>query len=272
MPRISYHTAAGLLAPGPWVRPEHVYLPLTISYYLRRRDAETGKTLPLQLKLLPYQEILESFQRSRASWKASKQCNKLKTILESQATAIPPVNKIIGIACSTLDKDGGFYSPSAWQHSMLLTLRDFFISRNKSHDQGEEAVECLLQDPLYEDADRRIFEGEEGMRIIEDPQCFLEVDDKSVVISAYPDIPVRDIISEIARPAMLIWNDSGDKPGQLEGQAQWADPNLPRLAEMLSKEYTKFDFSAEEDKSHELGELAIYIRKFNRKYRKGMMD
>lgn len=45
-----------------------------------------------------------------------------------------------------------------------------------------------------------------GITVLDDPRAFLQVDDYTVVLSLSPDIPVRQIITDIARPVILLWN------------------------------------------------------------------
>lgn len=41
--------------------------------------------------------------------------------------------------------------------------------------------------------------------MIEDPHGWLEIDERSVVSSVAPNVPVKDIIAETSRPAVVIW-------------------------------------------------------------------
>ncbi len=57
----------------------------------------------------------------------------------------------------------------------------------------------------YVDTDKEVL-GRVGVTVVDDPRGFLEVDDNSVVICVAPNVPVKQIIADIARPAVLIWN------------------------------------------------------------------
>lgn len=52
-----------------------------------------------------------------------------------------------------------------------------------------------------------------GFEVIDDPRGWLEVDEQSVVLSISPNVPVKEIIADIARPAVVIWDrvESEDK-------------------------------------------------------------
>lgn len=41
--------------------------------------------------------------------------------------------------------------------------------------------------------------------MIEDPRGWLEVDEHSILLSIAPNVPVKEIIADIARPAAIIW-------------------------------------------------------------------
>jgi hypothetical protein len=45
-----------------------------------------------------------------------------------------------------------------------------------------------------------------GFEMIDDPRGWLEIDERSVVLSVAPNVPVKEIIADTARPAVVIWN------------------------------------------------------------------
>ncbi len=57
---------------------------------------------------------------------------------------------------------------------------------------------------MYSEADEQVLR-KLGITVLEDPRAFLELDDETVVLSFYPNFPVRQIIADIARPAVMIW-------------------------------------------------------------------
>lgn len=80
---------------------------------------------------------------------------------------------------------------------MLLTLREALN------------VPCYAQDPAYSDVDKAVFK-EFNIEVLEDPDALLEVDDSSIVYSKSPNIPVKEIVADIAQPAVLIWDCVGE--------------------------------------------------------------
>ena len=88
----------------------------------------------------------------------------------------------------------------AFQPALLLTSKDILAS-----GKGNEGIICYAQDTLYKDIDRAVLK-KAGIAILDDPEAFLEIDESSAVISCGPDIPVREIVSDIARPVVMIWD------------------------------------------------------------------
>ncbi|KAL2126486.1 hypothetical protein VTI74DRAFT_823 [Chaetomium olivicolor] len=84
---------------------------------------------------------------------------------------------------------------------------------------------------MYVSVDKQVL-SEVGITVLDDPRAWLEVDDGSVVVSIAPDIPVPDIIADIARSAAMIMMLPPD----------WKTDRAPRVWEMLTKEYVKMEF------------------------------
>lgn len=91
---------------------------------------------------------------------------------------------------------------SIMQHALTVTIRGFWQSRNV---QPGAEIKCYAQDPQYTEVDAAVL-GKAGITVIGDPRGLLETDDSSVIISFAPDIPVRQIVTDLARPAILIWD------------------------------------------------------------------
>lgn len=67
-------------------------------------------------------------------------------------------------------------------------------------------IRCFSQEPLYTDDDKR-FLGEKGITVLEDPMACLEVDKETLVISISPNVCVKQIITDLTRPAVMIWDE-----------------------------------------------------------------
>ncbi len=69
---------------------------------------------------------------------------------------------------------------------------------------------------MYEDVDRTVL-GELGMTVLDHPRGFLEVDEATVVFSQAPLVAVRQIVADIARPAVMVW----DKVREIPRKGYW---------------------------------------------------
>ena len=88
-----------------------------------------------------------------------------------------------------------------------MALRDFLASRGGTAAPGESGSEirCYAQDPIYTSIDKQVLR-DVGITVVDNPKGFLEVDEASVVFCSYPNIPIRQVVADIARPALIIWN------------------------------------------------------------------
>lgn len=194
---------------------------------------------------------MSRFQRVKRQWEASDHYQQLMSGLSS--VVIPSdIRNVVAFACSSMNRAGEERGPSDAQHALMLAVRDF-LAQNGATD-----LELFAQDPIYTDIDEQVL-GKLGMSVLDDPRAFLKVDELSVVISVSPDIPVRDIIADIARPAMLFWNRvrvGEEQQGTLGHSA--ADHTSGRVSEMIKNDYTELAFPADQDY---FDDLTIYIRK-----------
>jgi hypothetical protein len=74
----------------------------------------------------------------------------------------------------------------------------------KEEDQNGD-ISCYMQDPMNTSVDREVL-ADIGFEMIDDPRGWLEIDERSVVLSVAPNVPVKEIVADIARPAAVIWN------------------------------------------------------------------
>ncbi|KAK1764742.1 hypothetical protein QBC33DRAFT_561423 [Phialemonium atrogriseum] len=125
---------------------------------------------------------------------------------------------------------------------------------------AEDDILCFAQDPLYEDADKTVL-AETGISVLENPLAFLEVDDTSLVFSLSPETPVRQIVADIALPAIMIWNrvEKVRRKPDWVGHTECEDNISPRVTEMINRHYAELDFP--EDTRHFSRHLAIYVRR-----------
>ncbi|KUI60933.1 hypothetical protein VP1G_08095 [Cytospora mali] len=236
---LEYRTYQQLIRAVDFGPSELAYCPLSIVYPLEDTDENEGLEL-----------TREVFHAGIKTWEASEGCKSLRSALET--ASIPgPITKIIAFANSTISKyDGPGRHRSIIQHALMLTLKKSLEAR------GSVGIECFAQDPIYTEVDKSVLQ-EVGITVLDDPRGFLEVDDQSIVLSFGANIPVRQIVSDLARPAILIWDTvinsedeiirswlaswSPPRPWktleELEGQI--CDPESSRVQNMIENEYVE---------------------------------
>ena len=144
-------------------------------------------------------EVDEILSHNRQTWEASEQCKQLKHILAQRD--LESVGKIIGIGLGALSGGGiqSSASSSAYQHALPLTLRETLAK-----PQRQRHIPCYVQDPAYSTLDKAVL-NDSGFTVLEDPNGFVEIDEDSAVISLFPDCPVKEIVFNLAKPALIIW-------------------------------------------------------------------
>ncbi|KAK3945375.1 hypothetical protein QBC46DRAFT_116863 [Diplogelasinospora grovesii] len=144
-------------------------------------------------------------------------------------------------------------------NTAILTIRDMLAKSKGLADPN--TIKCYAQGPRYTDVDRQVLE-DQGITVLDDPKAFLEIDEETVVLSICPEIPVRQIVADIARPAMMIWDKvqqwSAPEAYGLSYEG-WTDDESTRLFNMV-REYGEFEF-AQDDPNFYCGNVGIYIRK-----------
>lgn len=151
------------------------------------------------------------FEKSQRAWRESDSYTKLVAILNSSAAA-HEINKVVAVSLGSLvypiNRDSRDSSP--FQHAMLLTLREWVIQRSAGSP-------CYTQDPVYTEVDHAIL-AEHGAEVIEDPRAWLEMDEQSIVVSISSNVPVREMVADLTRPAVIIWNRVTDNDYDQKGK------------------------------------------------------
>jgi hypothetical protein len=185
------------------------YCSTQLTYHKIERRVHTGSFLDDLGREAP-ETVQKAFEDGIKRWEANPQCIQLRAVLDT--VSLPTVSNIVAFACCTMAvKD--IQECTVPQHALVLTLRDIFQTRQQQQDYMERQqhaeqppeIRCFAQDPLYDDADEEILRRA-GITVVEDPRGFLEVNDQSVVLSFSPNAPVRQIIADLGRPAILVWN------------------------------------------------------------------
>ncbi|KAK4233468.1 hypothetical protein C8A03DRAFT_19467 [Achaetomium macrosporum] len=151
-------------------------------------------------------------QQEKAKWDAGGACRELVATLQGVADAgrLQRVGKVVAFACHRPSIVDGAERVAA-EHALVLSIRDFFARQDPT-----TTVRCYAQDPVYQDVDREVLE-ELGMTVLDNPRGFLEVDESAAVFSLAPDVAVRQIVADIAKPALMIWS----KIRQIPREGYW---------------------------------------------------
>jgi hypothetical protein len=134
------------------------------------------------------------------------------------------VNKVIGIGCgSFLKVDYGacplhgqacpwlchaqlWSTRCAALHLYVAALWAFFDIRARR--VGERAY-FFVEDEDHIDVDVQVLR-QEGIQVVTHPDSILALDERSVLVCVDASFPVRQIVVDIARPAVIIWERPDD--------------------------------------------------------------
>lgn len=151
-------------------------------------------------------ELVAMYAEQRKTWEASKTRQSLVEQLEKSTPGqIAGITKIIGfalgdVAMSKEKEDRDVQRPLA-QHVSLLTIAEFLKERN-----GGREVPCYSQDPANDAGAGTEFIKMIGIMPLKDPKGFLAVDENTLVVSVAPNVPVKQILTDIQWPKAMIWD------------------------------------------------------------------
>ncbi|EEH37996.2 hypothetical protein PAAG_00917 [Paracoccidioides lutzii Pb01] len=122
-------------------------------------------------------------------------------------------------------------------HAIALTMADVTRSHAETRDVR---VRLLTQDPLYSNETKDVLR-EIGFEVIGDHGAggFAELDDVCIVFSPFVSAPVKQIIADLARPAVIICVSSNTVFNKFH--KPYKDPDSPRTKQMW-KEYESCEF------------------------------
>jgi hypothetical protein len=176
--------------------------PLNVNCAYRGRDVVSKVSLP---DFIPrgLDEVTTRFDNALSVWDCSKPAEEFRAYLKASEANIPRIKKIVAFGGHSMARSGIAVNPNRFfmQHILILEIRNFL----RKAGQQSIPIQCYAQDPMYTDTDRDLL-GAHGIVVLNSPVGFLEVDNESVVLSHLPNCPVREIVSDICRPAMMIWD------------------------------------------------------------------
>ncbi|CAH0058872.1 unnamed protein product [Clonostachys solani] len=222
-----------------------------------------------------YYKVQQSWVEARQNWLNSSLCKEISEIIGSTVDISRPVTRIVCFGLGSLARsiedpvrmadDGLPVHGPGTQHAAALTLSTILGER-----LGREPLPVMVQDPAYSEADKKILK-EAGIEVIGGfgSLGFTHVDEETIVFSCHPNIPVRQIVADIAKPAAMIWNKGRASEEKAkykvfgwqgkEGLSSpyFTDHDSPRTRKLL-QDYDEFDFP---NCHSRFGDLAIYVRK-----------
>ncbi|VUC37014.1 unnamed protein product [Clonostachys rosea] len=249
---------------------------------LSEEARRTLATRAMSISLISYAPCSIDYNKVRAKWDAivkyswplSYTCAEVSNILDQHAAISSTINKVVcfglGSLAWSIEIEDERYEPeervysAIVQHAAALTIANVI---GKRLNVGSLAVFC--QDPIYNDADKRVL-AEAGIQVVggRGGLGFTYIDEDTVVFSCHPNIPVKQVVADLDKPAILICNEVKE-----EGEEKWkvferlgnfgllspylTDHDSPRTREMV-KGYHSFPFPKDR---LGFGDIQIYVRK-----------
>ncbi|KAJ4302435.1 hypothetical protein N0V88_002579 [Collariella sp. IMI 366227] len=195
--------------------------------------------------------------------------SKIRLVLSELAGSIlaPDASKIVVFGSNRTISEGDprikprtsrIIMTEALQIEILNHLRFFLSSRL---GQQADDIQTLIQSNGYterEAVEYPLYKGRGCLRLVNDPVGFLEVNRKTVVVSLDVDLPVRQVVLDIARPAAIICQRLTD--ADAAPNIDRLDPATPQVIRVLRGEYHEVvlpDWETE----HGVRQMAVYVRK-----------
>ncbi|KAI1141730.1 hypothetical protein F5Y05DRAFT_271820 [Hypoxylon sp. FL0543] len=119
-----------------------------------------------------------------------------------------------------------------------------------------EDVELFAQDPSHSRTTKELLE-KAGFSIVGDYGAggLSKIDDNSLVFACCPAFPIRQLVADLARPAIIIGNEYDHRHSGKLSYPFAFDTISPRTVEMF-KEYTVHDIEVVDPEERDLGELS----------------
>ncbi|KAK5626296.1 hypothetical protein RRF57_002011 [Xylaria bambusicola] len=179
----------------PFRGEEFSYLPLEVAWQER---PVCPPTQHLPQPTAPYFE--GKLHDKKKEWEATSEYKMLQTLVASNPE-FSRARKIFGIALGSMRATTEINRQnSTAQYCLLQSMGELIAKAAQSNE-----ICCFAQDP---DLSPPVIEALSniGIQTIDDPQAFLDLDDTSVVITSAPNIPVMQIVTDLARPVAIMWH------------------------------------------------------------------
>ncbi|KAI1074874.1 hypothetical protein F5B20DRAFT_562147 [Whalleya microplaca] len=236
--------------------PQTAYLPMHITACTRELENAADDTKSTLVHSAD--DLSKVYKDAEREWRASKYHEQLQQVLA--AVEVPFVlDKVIGFSLGPLSFGPHLINHSMIQHALISALHSNLLQCRTS-----STCERYIQDPAYQKWHKDVL-SREGFTVLDDPEAFLLVDESSILVSINSDIPVKEIVADICRPGIIVWDKEHDSHQiretstlfPLEATPIPADSYSSRVKKMLKEEYYQVDLPYDEF----LGDLMMYIRK-----------
>ncbi|KAI1859063.1 hypothetical protein JX265_010540 [Neoarthrinium moseri] len=226
---------------------------------------------------IDFAELEAAWNESQHNWTLSSAYSELVAVLR-KATFPPTTNKIVCFGLGSLEGsqdyptlqdmakcDGLPRRAAITQHAAALTIAEVL-----GQQLQRDPLPIYAQDPAYSPTATRILE-EKGINVVGGcgSLAFTLVDDDTVVFSCHPNIAVKQIVADIARPVAMLWNRVTPEE---EENSRWTveivngekifispwltDQDSPRTRALVEG-YEGIPFPEEQER---FGDLVMYIR------------
>ncbi|KAE8356282.1 hypothetical protein BDV28DRAFT_127314 [Aspergillus coremiiformis] len=146
--------------------------------------------------------VRETFIRKRQMWLESASRQNLEHHLATLQTTAT-IRKIVCFGLGSPGRLCGYHCTRVHtQHAAVETMVASLAMRGLN---GRQEIKCYAQDPVYDEIDKE-FLASIGITPLDDPKGFLEVDEHTLVFSVSPNVPVKQIVTDLQWPAAMIWN------------------------------------------------------------------
>ncbi|KAI0100961.1 hypothetical protein GGR51DRAFT_551141 [Nemania sp. FL0031] len=202
---------------------QSAYLPMKIKAIIRvrRKDVQDSPLPPA-----PPEEDLTTYWAIKRQWKTSEHYAQLQEVLANVEIPIP-LTKVIALASGKLVVQSQVNKRRVLHHLLVSDLHSTLVQRGFILPAASSA-KPYIQDPDYTQRDKDILRSAE-FTILDDPQAWLELDNSSVLVCINAPFPVADIVADICRPALIVWD---------EKQRLYPHGTLtPRVKAMIENEY-----------------------------------
>jgi hypothetical protein len=180
------------------------YSSIRIQHYVDYRDKITKEARDYEWNVIPIQSFEVNkgiFEANQRKWEESEKCKQTVSIFQSLNLSVN-IQQIVAFAFGSIRRDAD-YPGSSYQHALAVTICKVLSEKN-----GENGIACYAQDPAYSEIDKLIL-NENGFTVLDDPHGLLQVDESTLVLSFGPDVPVKQVVLDLVKPAAMIWERVG---------------------------------------------------------------